>query len=308
MGECSVVRGLVVERGSRADYEGLSGYHYRDEKIGPYSNIFVLRRVEEDRSKKTGDRRREKCERCESLKGAKGAGEVVGVIVYSMPAGGVELRREALGGYFDGLGNRAAVMKFINERVRVISRVIIEPRYRGLGLAARLVRETMGQVGVEIVEALAVMGQVNPFFEKAGMRAFYGPERTEAKVMREALSWAGIEESEWIDPGCVCEKINRLDAGVKLWLVGEMGKFLGAYGRKGREKTVAGCELRVAGLKEVPKCGCAEVRKCEGKVVSDKKQETSGVEEGVRMVSMVLKKLGARAVYYVWKMGGEERK
>jgi predicted GNAT family N-acyltransferase len=60
-------------------------------------------------------------------------------------------------------------LSLINKNVVCITRVIIDPRFRGLGLASRLVRETMGQMGRPIVESAAVMGHVNPFFEKAGM-------------------------------------------------------------------------------------------------------------------------------------------
>lgn len=47
--------------------------------------------------------------------------------------------------------------------------MIIHPKFRGIGLGAFLVRETMSRVDVRVIEALAVMAKYNPFFEKAGM-------------------------------------------------------------------------------------------------------------------------------------------
>ena len=97
--------------------------------------------------------------------------ETVGVIVYSMPTAGAQMRNVATGGIFAGL-DKGTRLKLINKNIRTISRVIIEPRFRSLGLAVRLVRETMPLMNVPFVEALAVMGRANPFFEKAGLTRY----------------------------------------------------------------------------------------------------------------------------------------
>jgi len=59
--------------------------------------------------------------------------------------------------------------RLINEEIARISRVVIHPKFRGIGLGSFLVRETMPKVNAKVVEALAVMARYNPFFEKAGM-------------------------------------------------------------------------------------------------------------------------------------------
>jgi ABC-type ATPase with predicted acetyltransferase domain len=50
-----------------------------------------------------------------------------------------------------------------------ISRVFIHPKYRTIGLGAKLVAETLPHAGKPYVETIAVMAKYNPFFEKAGM-------------------------------------------------------------------------------------------------------------------------------------------
>jgi len=57
----------------------------------------------------------------------------------------------------------------INEETARISRVVIHPKFRGIGLGEHLVRETLSRSGVRVIEALAVMAKYNPFFERAGM-------------------------------------------------------------------------------------------------------------------------------------------
>jgi len=57
----------------------------------------------------------------------------------------------------------------INKRLSTISRVVVHPKYRTIGLGVKLFRETLGLVGTEFIEMPAVMAKYNPFAEKAGM-------------------------------------------------------------------------------------------------------------------------------------------
>jgi len=61
--------------------------------------------------------------------------------------------------------------KDLNRDVETISRVIIHPKFRGIGLGTRLVKEYLNsERSRKIVETIAVMAKFNPFFEKAGMK------------------------------------------------------------------------------------------------------------------------------------------
>jgi predicted GNAT family acetyltransferase len=57
----------------------------------------------------------------------------------------------------------------INDEIARISRVVIHPKFRGIGLGEFLVKETLPKVEAKVVEVLAVMARYNPFFERAGM-------------------------------------------------------------------------------------------------------------------------------------------
>lgn len=57
----------------------------------------------------------------------------------------------------------------LNERLSIISRVVVHPKYRTIGLGNKLVRETLAFAGTPFVEMVAVMAKYNPFAEKAGM-------------------------------------------------------------------------------------------------------------------------------------------
>jgi len=93
-----------------------------------------------------------------------------------------------------GLG-RTSMATILNREVRVISRVVLAPNWRGLGLAVRLVAETMPLVGTPYVEALAAMGHVHPFFERAGMTAYPAPRSRAGERLMAALDAAGLDRS-----------------------------------------------------------------------------------------------------------------
>src|SRR5207302_8084626 len=86
-------------------------------------------------------------------------------------------RRRALGLH----GSLAEELRFINANLRTISRVIVHPQFRALGLSSRLVRCICKHCDTRYTEALAVMGRAHPFFERAGMKR-YEPAADEGPV------------------------------------------------------------------------------------------------------------------------------
>jgi hypothetical protein len=195
----------------RQDYEALSRYHYREPSMGPCAAIYAMRG---------------KFRTAEKL-------VTLGVIVYAMPTGGCQARSAAMP-FLSGL-DRVTRLSVINKNIRTISRVIIEPRFRSLGLAQRLVRETMPLMNVPYVEALAVMGRVNPFFEKAGLTRFDSPPSAACVRLIEAFGAVGIGERDLIDAGLVQEKLDsrlRGNDNQSNFIEGEIVKFLQGYGQR----------------------------------------------------------------------------
>ncbi|AQT66965.1 hypothetical protein STSP2_00103 [Anaerohalosphaera lusitana] len=208
---CSVADNLIIQRAGRAEYQRLARFHYRDTSLGPYAAIFAM---------------------CDKRAWGMEKGGVVGAIVYSMPVPNLALRNVVTDGRYAGFGDRRLGLAMLNREVRLISRVVIEPRYRGLGLAARLVRETMPKMNVPFVEAQAVMGKVNPFLERAGMSSIRGAVPVRAARLIELLSAAGIEEEEFVDPAAVHAKLGTLEPDLRSIVEYEFRRFLQAYGRR----------------------------------------------------------------------------
>jgi hypothetical protein len=203
MQTCTIAKRIRIVEGTLADYKALCRFHYRDCRPGPFEKIFSL----------------------------KLNNETVGVIVYSMPAPSLELRNVATGNYFAGL-DRHSLIALVNKTIRTISRVIIEPRFRGLGLAVRLVRETMPLMNIPMIEALAVMGRANPFFEKAGMKAYTAPLSVKCLQMKEAFSLIGVEGQITVDAHAVQQHIEGLSQGKRMFIERETKRFLAGYGKR----------------------------------------------------------------------------
>ncbi|HMB96722.1 MAG TPA: GNAT family N-acetyltransferase, partial [Tepidisphaeraceae bacterium] len=59
--------------------------------------------------------------------------------------------------------------RFVNQNLRIISRVIVHPQFRSLGLSTILVRHLCKHCPTRYVESIAMMARAHPFFENAGM-------------------------------------------------------------------------------------------------------------------------------------------
>jgi hypothetical protein len=206
MRNCSICKKLHIVPGTIDDYKALSHYHYRNGRLGPFTNIFTL-------------------------KGDFVYQRWIGVIIYTMPSPALELRNIATNNTFVGF-DKSTQLALVNKNIRCIGRVIIEPRFRGLGLASRLVRETMPQVQMPIIEALAVMGLVNPFFEKAGMKAYTAKTPTRCVQLTEAFSLVGIEKRELIEPQAVQRRLEQLHWPKADFIERQIQLFLQSYGRR----------------------------------------------------------------------------
>ena len=140
-----------IERGTIKDYKALASFHYLAGPPAAHKRVYVIRVPAH----------------CADL----GGPDVAAVLVVSPPVFNVRGRNLATNGRYSGADRRSA-LALLNAEIECISRVIVHPVYRGCRLAVRLVRRAIHAAETPLVEALAAMGTVHPFFEKAGMTAY----------------------------------------------------------------------------------------------------------------------------------------
>jgi len=93
--------------------------------------------------------------------------EPIGICVFATPAAALTLRSRFFG--LHGPRGRLS-LGALNRQLWLLSRVVLHPTYRGAGLAAAFVRRACQTCPVPWIETLSAMGQVNPFFERAGFK------------------------------------------------------------------------------------------------------------------------------------------
>lgn len=91
--------------------------------------------------------------------------EPIGICVFASPALALRSRHRYFG--MSGKWSRTK-MRVLNGQLVTLSRVVLHPAYRGAGLVAPFIRRSCESCRWRWVEALAQMGHMNPFFEKAG--------------------------------------------------------------------------------------------------------------------------------------------
>lgn len=218
---------LHIETGTIADYHALSAFHYRAAHPGAATSVFRMMH----RAPTVVGR----------YLGRGDASQIVGVLVVSMPALACGLRDLATRGRYRGLPRREAAI-MINREVRTISRVVIDPQWRGLGLAVRLVRHALQHPHEDIcfTEALAAMGRVSPFFERAGMTRYDRPiraARAEHARLLDALDRLGWSPAILASWRVIAQKLSEVTSADHRWLESELRRWHRAAHRSAASAT-----------------------------------------------------------------------
>ena len=194
---------MRIESGGWADYERLEVWHYL---AGPPATVDVLLRAV-----------------CDALPHAKHEGpQLAGVLIVSHPTIHGWWRDLAWPGRYThrtGGPSRELAANQLNAEVRTISRVIVDPRFRALGVASALVEHYLANPRTRRTEAAAAMGGLCPFFVRAGMTEHTAPPDQRSRAMRRWLGRRGISAADLI----VADRAERvlarrgIEAYVRAW-------------------------------------------------------------------------------------------
>ncbi len=173
---------LAVEEGAREDWKVLAPFHYKSHNLGAVDKIFRLRLKD----------------------------ETAGVVVYAYPAPHHSIRNKHFRGRYSGRLTAPERRTLLNSELRLMQRLVIDPRLRGLGLASHLLRETLPLLSVPFVECLAVMAGFSRFLENAGFVCLgrTGLPRP-TREMLGALRALRLSESEIHDPGALAQAFRH---------------------------------------------------------------------------------------------------
>lgn len=224
---------LTVERGTIADYQRLAWSHYRAGRPAMLAPGGILV--------------------------ARGLGEAdpLGVMVVAMPTLNGRWRQLAWPGRYQ-TGDKRGDAQRINRELRTIARVIVDPRFRAMGVARRLVEAYLREPLTCATEAVAAMGAACPFFARAGMTEYRLPPAQRDARLLDALAHRGLDPTDLLHTGAACRLFERDD-----FLRGELERWLSASRASARvggalvsRVKAAACSLSAA---RVAYAHCADV-------------------------------------------------
>jgi GNAT superfamily N-acetyltransferase len=198
---------LHLEPGEVADFKRLAMFHYRSVRAGAVTTVYRLRYAATTVVGRYLGRRDEQ--------------RIVGVLLRSLPHLACRLRDIATGNRYRGFGQRAAA-EMLNREVRTITRVVIDPQWRGLGLAVRLVRHALEHGETIYTEALAAMGRVHPFCQRAGMIRYDRPPHPADARLMDLLHRLAIEPAHLASRRLVQERLSQCSAADQRWFAKEL--------------------------------------------------------------------------------------
>ncbi|MGI9012965.1 MAG: GNAT family N-acetyltransferase [Phycisphaerales bacterium] len=213
-----------IEPGSWQDFHALAHLHYRAGR--PATATAIYRAVLEGRPTIAARARRD----------SETADVVAGVLIVSLPHLGCCARSAAIGDRYQGLSHRSRAYA-INHDFRTISRVIVDPRCRGMGIAVGLVRHALEHAQTACTEALAVMGRVHPFFERAGMMRFEPAPDPRDERMQAAFEWIATRcNRDWRHlaalPSQCCACLDALQPHERAWFLHELSAWYRTRGNR----------------------------------------------------------------------------
>jgi len=142
---------LILREGTRADYAALERFHYIAGRPATFAAIWTIHHQQLD-----------------ELLGQLQS-HPIAIAILSYPCLNSSARELALNLHHL---SRKRSQNFVNQNIRTISRIIIHPTYRGLGLARILIQSILKNPPTRFTEALATMAKAHPLFKKSGMQEF----------------------------------------------------------------------------------------------------------------------------------------
>lgn len=210
---------LHVTQGTIADYTALASMHYRGGRPATIVRVLVARRAER--------------------------GPVIGVLTISMPTLNGAWRALAWPDLVptsrapDDLRHAAERLNDAapdGTGVRCISRVIVDPRHRGQGVAGALIAAYLRDPLTTRTEAVAAMGAACPLFVRAGMREWVLPHTHRDQQLLRALAERGMSGGSLVDIARAARRIARSPT---------LAAALGQWARASRAtRTIAQADVR----------------------------------------------------------------
>lgn len=203
-----IVDVLHIIKGKLTDYKTLAQYHYRTEPIGPTTNIYKV---------------------CAKYPYQNTFPNPLAVIVYRMPLANLRARTTATGEYFHKGLTPSNRLKLVNQHIRYIARLIVDPRFHRCGIATWLLEETLKSQTVPIIETLTPLDFTNKIFQRAGFNLHETPAPAWYNRFKTALLSLGLTPDSLYQPEVVQHRLDNLNKFDTEFIERKIKSFLHHY-------------------------------------------------------------------------------
>lgn len=211
------------------DYHKLAEYHYRSGPIKPTTQIYKINAID-------------KCH--------NSFPDPIAVIVYRQPIPDIRPRYTATKRYFKQKTNLSERLKLVNEKIQYIARLIVDPRFRRIGLATWLLKDSLERQTVPIVETLTPIDFTNKIFQKAGFKLYRTPAPPWYHRFTDALYTLGLQDWDNLKPITLQNRINHLKDPEAKWFDNEICRFV--YHYRHRKDMLPGIDRTAFILTKIP--------------------------------------------------------
>lgn len=209
---------LEITVGTVADYKNLAKYHYIASPPSPPDQIYKIVGKKPNHDAWP---------------------DPIAIIMYSMPMINLRARTRATNGYFRKPKTEIGKLRIVNQEIRYISRIIVDPRFQKCGFATWLLKDTLERQTVPIVETSTPIDFTNKMFQKAGFKFYTSPAPDWYRRFTTALSRVSIRLQDLNCPPAIHFRIEHLNPRQKGFIEKEILLFITHFRhRKGMKNSL----------------------------------------------------------------------
>lgn len=201
---------LEVLPATLAEYKTLAPYHYRTEPINPTTQIYKISGKQPHTNSFPNP---------------------IAIIVYRMPIISIRARYHTIKKYLPKGCTPQERLKFVNKNIQYLARLIVDPRFRKIGLATWLVADTLERQSVPIIETLTPIDFTNKIFQKAGFKLYHTPAPTWYRRFYNALRTIGLKDQTLTNPMAVQFRLDRLRPLYAFYINDEIKRFMKQFSK-----------------------------------------------------------------------------
>lgn len=150
----------------------------------------------------------------------------IAIDVHKMPIERLRLRNIATNNYFLGDVSRSERAKLVCKNIRYACRIIVDPRFRQLGLAKWLIACDLDEQTVPIVETLTPIDYTNHMLTDLGFKIYYQPTPERYLRIYNAIAELGLHLHHSLLPTTLKQRIDCLDNPLHDKIIYELNRML----------------------------------------------------------------------------------